>query len=539
MRFVLHCDTLDLEYTEKDKQDFFYLFCENNEWLYPDAPQQTVAGKKTGYYEKIPGDTLYRFIPALQVKSSLESPFYYKTEKPIWGFFYKTPANWFQLDKEGFYVRLNPIINLKAGKSGDDEAAVFFNQRGVELRGGIDDRVYFYSQITDTQARFPEYVRNHVEKYKALPGNGFYKSYQSSVFDGLNGYDYLNGQAFIGLNITKSIGLQFGHGKNFIGNGYRSMILSDFSHNYLYLKANWRIWRFHYQNLFTEMNALSAQANPGDSSLPKKYMAAHYLSFDLSKNMSIGLYEAVIFQRENGFELQYLNPVILYRSVEHLLDSEDNILAGLDFKWDILRKARFYAQFMLDEYKFGELTGGDGWWANKFGLQVGGQFIDLFGIDHLHLRLEYNTARPYTYSHRDTLGASYSHYNQPLAHPLGANFEEFLGVAHYQLSKRIALEARLIRAEFGEDGQGENWGGNVLLPNSSREMDYDNEIGQGIASASTLFGLDVSYQLWHNIYLDVHYFRRKKTSESAGRSGTDSYIGGGFRMNVGKVRMDF
>ncbi len=540
MKFILSLDTLSSQLSSLDRDDCIYMYNENNEWLTQDDLKQTVAGKKTGYYEKIPGDTLYRFIPASQIKTSKESEHYITTKKPVWKYFYKTPANWLQLDKKSFYLRINPIINISAGRSGNGDKAVFFNQRGVEIRGGIDDRVYFYSNITDTQARFPEYVKDYINKFKALPGNGFYKNYQSSVFDNLNGYDYLNGQGYVGMNITPHIGLQFGHGKNFIGNGYRSLFLSDFSQNYLYLKLNWRIWKFHYQNIFAELNSTSAQSNPGDKSLPKKYMAAHYLSYNITPNMTVGLFEAVMFDRKNGnFELQYLNPVILYRSVEHLLDSEDNVLAGLDFKWNILNKGRIYSQLILDEYKFGELTGGNGWWGNKFGVQLGGQAIDLFGVDHLDLRAEYNTVRPYTYTYRNPVSASYSHYNQALAHPLGANFKEALAIVQYQPHKRVMLEGRLIRANFGEDPAGENWGGNILLENTTRVSDFGIETGQGIATTTTLLGLDISYEIWHNIYFDVHYFYRNKSSALPERSDTDSFFGAGFRMNVGKVRMDF
>ena len=540
MKFILSLDTISTQLNESDLDDCYFMYCENNEWLSTDELNQTAFSRKEGYYEKIPGDTLYRFIPGSEVKTSLESEHYIRTKKPIWKYFYQTPANWLELNRKAFYLKINPIINFKIGKSGGGDRSVFFNQRGVELRGGIDDRVYFYSKITDTQARFPEYVNDYINKFQTLPGNGLFKPYDSRIFDSTDAYDFLNGQGYLGLNITKHIGLQFGHGKNFIGNGYRSLLLSDFSHNYLYLKLNWRVWRFHYQNIFAELNSISAKANPGESNLPKKYLAAHYLSFNLLPTMTLGIFEAVVFDRANGqFELQYLNPVILYRSVEHLLDSEDNILAGIDFKWNILKKGRIYSQLVLDEYKFGELTGGNGWWANKFGIQAGLQLVDLFNIPQLDVRVEYNTVRPYTYTYRDAKSASYSHYNQALAHPLGANFKESLATLRYQPFKRLFFEARAIRASYGEDPDGENWGNNILLSNDTREMDFGNETGQGISTTTTLLGLDVSYEIWHNLFLDLHFLYRQKDSDLNERSDKDSFFGGGFRMNVGKVKMDF
>ena len=90
-----------------------------------------------------------------------------------------------------------------------------------------------------------------------------------------------------------------------------------------------------------------------------------------------------------------------------------------------------YGQLLLDEFKLSEVRAGDGWWGNKFGFQLGGKYIDAFNIKNLDLQLEHNRVRPFTYSHGDSV-ANYTHYNMPLAHPLGANFQEVIGIARYQ-----------------------------------------------------------------------------------------------------------
>ena len=343
----------------------------------------------------------------------------------------------------------------------------------------------------------------------------------------------------LGFNVTRHVGVQFGYGRNFIGNGYRSMLLSDFSNNYLYLKLNWKIWRFHYQNIYAELNSTSNKDFSSVDPLTKKYMATHHLSFNLSSNLNFGLFETVIFTRNNNFEFNYLNPIILYRTIEQGLGSPDNVLIGMDAKWNFLQHFQLYGQLMLDEFLFNELfVERNGWWGNKFGGQVGLKYIDVFGIDHLDVQAEYNLARPYTYTHRDS-SASYTHYNQDLAHPLGANFREFLVKVRYQPIKKLVVDARLIRAEFGEDNDTTNWGGNLLLPHTTREQDYNNTIGQGIAAQSLLVGLDLSYQIRHNVFIDLHYFYRKKDSADDKLDTNTQYFGGGVRVNIGKVRMDY
>lgn len=529
-RYALTLDTAtDITLTKLDQQDLQYIFRDNNEWLVTSKFYTRLASQR----EKIEGqDSL------TQVEVSQLSSYYERSKRPILKAFYRTPANLLEVNDKYFHLRLNPILNLNIAKEQNSDNTLFTNQRGLELRAGVDDRVYFYFSILETQARFPTYVNQRIKRDLAVPGNGFYKDYESGIFSGGEAYDYLNGQGYVGFNFTRHIGAQFGYGRNFIGNGYRSMLLSDFSHNYLYLKLNWNVWKFQYQNIFAELNVLSDRQKPDGTLVPKKYIAAHHLSFNITKNFNIGLYEAVVFSRNNDFELRYLNPIILYRTVEQGLNSPDNVLIGLDAKWNLFHRFQLYGQLMLDEFKFSELTAGDGWWANKYGIQGGLKYINALGIDHLDLQAEFNMARPYTYTHTDST-ASYAHYNQPLAHPLGANFKETILMARYQPIHRLTLEARFLTAEVGEDGTGMNFGNNILLPNVTRLYDYGNVIGQGVGAQINIIGLDVSYQVFHNIFLDLNFFYRKKDSEDNALDITTRYIGGGIRANINRQRWDF
>ena len=63
----------------------------------------------------------------------------------------------------------------------------------------------------------PLYVQEWVNKYKAVPGKGYYKSFKTT------GYDYFDATGYFTFGVTKYIDVQFGYDKNFIGNGYRSL----------------------------------------------------------------------------------------------------------------------------------------------------------------------------------------------------------------------------------------------------------------------------------------------------------------------------
>lgn len=470
----------------------------------------------------------------------------FNEKKPILKYFYKSSANFFEIHNDNFDFIVNPILNLRYGNAFDDANVIFQNTRGVEMRGLIDKNIYFYTSLLENQRGFNNYINQRIDRDWTIPGQGFYKPFQSTVLDNLNGYDYLNAQAYVGINATKSVAIEFGHGNHFIGNGVRSLFLSNYGHNYFYLKFNTRIWKFHYQNLFAELAPIASAQNPGDKVLPKKYMANHYLSFRPNKNLEFGLFEAVVFSRENTFEFQYLNPVILYRTAEQFLDSPDNVLIGLNGKWNIKNRFQLYSQLILDEFNLGMLKEGNGWWANKYGLQIGAKAINLFGLDHLDAQVEYNLVRPYTYAHRDSLvdfpsvsTASYSHHNQPLAHPLGAGFRELLINVSYRPSKRLFVTSRVITSTFGQNPDGKNFGGNILLVSGSREMDFNNEIGQGINTKMLSLNLDVSYQIAHNYFIDLNFLYRKSDADLDALDIETKYIGGGFRVNIGQVRLDY
>ncbi|MFK8102529.1 MAG: hypothetical protein AB8G15_08390 [Saprospiraceae bacterium] len=543
LRFALMVDTADLDLTRLDYHDLDYLFQDNNQWLRKyESEIPLKVDSETPRSEKVYTDSTQTFY-TIQERTLAEeyknNSRFRNSRKPLLKYFYKTPANLFELDGEHFYLKINPILNFKIAKQSEEDEFIFLNQRGVELRGAIDNKVYFYTHILESQARFPDYARELVKRDKAVPGAGFFKPYESSIFNVKEGYDYLTAQGYVGFNVTKHINVQLGHGQNFLGNGYRSLFLSDFATNYFYLKLNTQIGKVHYQNIFAELSVISAREEKGDLLLPKKYMAAHYLNYKPFHNLSIGIYEAIIFSRNNNFELQYLNPIILYKTVEGALGSPDNALIGLDVKWNIFQRFSLYGQLMLDEFKFDELfLNRNNWWANKYGIQLGLKYIDVLGVDHLDGQFEYNMVRPYTYTHRDS-SASYSHFNQALAHPLGANFKEFIFKLRYQPLKKLVIDTRLLFMETGEDGDTTNWGSNILLSHTTREQDFGNVTGQGIGTKIMIAGIDVSYQLFHNIFIDFHYFYRKKDSALATRDQTTNYFGGGVRMNIINRPLDY
>jgi hypothetical protein len=462
--------------------------------------------------------------------------------KPIWNTIYKYKSDFlYGEDKEeAIAIHVNPVLYLSVGGESADSRYTYINTRGIQIHGMVDKKVGFYTFIGENQMRSPLYVRDWVKEYNVIPGEGFWKTY------GDQGYDFFTATGYISFNATKHINFQFGYDRQFLGDGYRSMIMSDFSPPSLFLRINTNVWRLNYTNLFTQVFADAygqSGGSIGNTNFPKKYLVAHRLSINIGNNVNLGVYEAVVFGREdaqgnNHFELSYLNPIIFYRSIEQQNGSLDNALLGLDAKWNFLQHFSLYGQMIVDELKVSEFTGNKGWWGNKIGYQLGIKYIDVLNISNLDLQVEYNSARPYTYSH-SSIYSNYSNYRQAVAHPLGANFKEFIGIVRYQPIPRLSLTGKMILANYGLDPANENFGKNILKDYNTRNSDEGNFTGQGIATNLTFVDFTASYMIWQNTFFDGKVIYRNQDSADVQFNQKSTIYSVSFRWNIAQRLQEF
>ena len=464
----------------------------------------------------------------------------FSSRKPLFKKLYRGKRDFYHHQGEGVKLYINPILYYQAGNDSRSNSFLYRNTRGLRINGVIDEKVSFSTQLTENQLRYPAYVRDYQQAFGVIPGLGFWK-----LLDG-DAYDFLFASGHVNFKATKHIDLEFGHDRFFIGNGHRSMILSDFSNNYPYFKIRTKVWKFQYTNLYAQLTAdvgFFDGGTLGSSEFPKKFMTMHHLSMDVSKKVNIGLFETIIFSRadslgNNQFELAYLNPVIFYRVAEQHTGSPDNALLGAEINWKAFKGGAVYGQFIIDEFIFSNVFGDRGNWTNKYGYQVGLKYFDVLGVDQLDLQVEHNFGRPYSYTH-DQAFTSYTHYRQPLAHPLGANFSEWLGIVRYRPHERWYFYGKLVTAEYGLDDADSNVGKNILLENTSRDSDDDNFVGQGI-NTRLLFGeFRASYLLKHNLFIDLTQVVRREDAELDILDRNSTITSLGIRLNIGASKLTF
>ncbi len=503
--------------------------------------QQALHSSQKPYYRQDIFDSFYDTLPSITHRNSFildyvmkDNNDYYKANpsKAFLKYFYKNRKDFWQHSDEALLLMANPVINFQLMANSDGDFR-YINTRGLELRGALYQKLGFYFQLTDNQSIFPRYVEDRVIDELAVPFRGRFETYVSSSLNKVV-YDYLNANAYISFQPLKNMNMQFGHGKHFLGNGYRSLLLSDFANNYLFWRINTKVWKFNYQNLFKEL--IVQFDNKADTLLDRKYAATHHLSLNVAKWLNIGVFESIVFARENGYDINYLNPVIFYRSVEHQLGSPDNVLIGADWRANLGKHLSFYGQFILDEFSFSRLMNEPNWWANKWAYQLGLKYFDIAGIAHLDGQVEYNKARPYIYSHNN-IQNNYSHYNQPLAHPLGANFQEALAIIRYAPSYKWQIQLLASWMEKGEDIDTFNYGGNILVSNEFRVTDNDASFLQGQKRSSLYAGIQISYHWRHNILFDLYF--NSRNSEVNGQSEISNLFGVGMRMNAESINWVF
>jgi hypothetical protein len=458
-------------------------------------------------------------------------------QQPFLKRFFERKSAFYAVKTNDFEMVLNPVLDFEQSTYPYKNIGSL-NTRGLELRGLIGKKVGFYTFLSENQAFYPDYVNANISKTNTVPNEGFWKPF------GTNGYDFFSARGYITFNAIKQINVQFGHDKNFIGNGYRSMFLSDYASPYLFLKLTTKVWRFNYTNLFAEM---SAQKTSTNQYFPRKYMAMHHFSLNLTRNFNIGVFEAISFSRSDtatgnsGFELNYLNPIIFYRSVESYLGSRDKAMVGADFKWNFAKHFSAYGQFALNEFVLKNMVAQNGWWANKYAWQIGLKYIDVAGIKNLDLQLEHNFARPYMY--QDKLAyLGFSNFGSPIAHPLGANFYEFLSIVRYQPLPRLNLSGKMFYMVSGQDLPNTNYGGDVTKSYLTRYNpltdEFGNTVGQGNKTTVVMIELGGSYQIIHNLFVDVRQTIRKQ-SDQTDPSLSSNFTTVGLRWNIAQRLAEF
>ncbi len=370
----------------------------------------------------------------------------------------KKPSNFFKwmyrsafyenllvVDTGNFYLTIDPLINVEMGKDSEDTSGttLYKNTRGAIIRANVGKKFSFETSFYENQMVLPNYMTSYANATEVIPGQGRWKA-----FKGNQGYDFGSASANLSYSPSKHFNFQLGTGKNFIGDGYRSLLLSDASFNYPFWKIISTFGKnnqFQYTKLNASLSSVSrrAETSTSEALFQRKTMSTHYFSWLATKWLNLGFFESTLWQTEDStgtkpLQWQQFNPVVGVNTATTGFNDANHSIVGTNLKIKLPFKAILYSQFVYDgTSKFDEIN---------LGYQIGARY---FGIPNLTLQAEYNNVARETYSSDVPLQA-HSNYNEALAHPSGNNFNEFVGIINYKY-KRAFTQIKFNQIKYNEE----------------------------------------------------------------------------------------
>jgi hypothetical protein len=352
------------------------------------------------------------------------------------------------------------LPDLTIGRDFSNMRTTWLNTRGYQAGGTIGSKFYFYTSGFENQGVFANYYDNYVNQTGMVSGQAYNRSTSRTK-------DWSYVTALLSYTPNKYLNIAAGHDKNFIGDGYRSLLLSDFTSPYSFFKLTATLGDVKYMVIWSYMQDPNATKFSNDVGNRKKWGVFHYLDWNINNRLSLGFFDAIIWAdadnagNKRGFDFTYGNPIIFLRPLEASNGSPDNAFIGFNGKYKITEHLTAYGQFALDEFEAKNIFSGKGSSRNKSAWQLGIRGSNLFKIKRLNYLVEYNAAQPYTYSQTSSI-LNYAQQNEPLAHPFGANFKEVVGILNYSF-KRFDFSVQGNYSYYGLDVNGQNWGKNIFL----------------------------------------------------------------------------
>jgi len=353
--------------------------------------------------------------------------------------------------KEDFSFSIDPLMNFQGGMSFEDTSSniLYTNTRGIQIQGNITNRVFFYGSFYENQSEFPMYVDSAIRASRVIPGFGSPKPF------GEGGYDYNMATGLIRFEPIENLGFQYGHDKLFIGEGYRSVLLSDNAFNYPSLQTDVALFK---NKIYYQVNyALLQETRRADRTLNseaiklRKLANIRYLSFKPLPELEVGISEVVMWQRWDDstgtlpYEPLYLNPLPFINSLVEV-DTLNKGYLGMNMSYTFQKKYVGFGQVL---YSNDEISG----------YQIGAKAYDAFGINGLYLHAEYNEAKDNAYG-SGNLQTDFYHMGQSMAFVQGNDATEFITTVRYTYrglfaqarAQQIERQGQQIQILSGEGG---------------------------------------------------------------------------------------
>ncbi|MBS1531303.1 MAG: gliding motility protein RemB [Bacteroidetes bacterium] len=415
-----------------------------------------------------------------------------------------------EVRNKDYTFSLDYLSDLQLGREFEQSKTTWLNTRGFQLYGTIGHNFFFYSSGYENQGVFANYENSYINAVGMIPGEDYDRSFGKATKD----WAYVT--TLIGYVPCKAVTIVLGEDKTFIGDGYRSMLLSDYAASYPLLRITVDLGKHvQYMAMWAYMEDQKAQQFNSFSNNRRKWAGFHYLDWNITNRASIGFFNAVIAEEANdqgqghGFDANFIDPVYFSSSFGPNGQAPDHALFGFNGKYKVLDKTTIYGQYLYDQASSPNNNG------SRYAWQAGFRGADLFRLKGLNYLFEYNTSTPYTYSNTYPLVA-YDQLSEPLADPLGANFKEGVGILNYSIGK-FDLQGQINYAKYGLNTTNVNSGKDITVPDNTNLPVSVNGIvttGQGLATTLKYAEGTIAYVLnpKYNLRIEIGGLLRQETN---------------------------
>lgn len=470
-------------------------------------------------------------------KRTNPSRIYFKNSKQYYWITQKIfKENFLVFKGPDFWCSVDPILDLEGGTdfSADSTDFLYWNTRGLRVQAKFLEKIAFTTSVYENQAFIPTYLSDFIDAHGELrpTNNGYNQSnammpgYARTKSFKTDGYDFAFAEGHVSYVPNEFFNLQFGNGTHFIGNGYRSLLLSDFSGNYPFAKFEGNLWkgRIQYNAIYAINQNLYrlSDFSSVESTFERKLGTYHYLDFAITPKIHVGLFEGAQWKRTDSLgshepDWLFLNPVPFINAGIKTNDTADyNHVLGLNASWVFL-KNRLYAQAVLD-------NGGLG------GIQVGIQLYDLI-TPKLDIQIEFNSAARNTYL-ADDKRYNYSHNNLSIAHPLVSGFREYILNLKYEYKEAFITNRSVYsnRAIVGLDYHDIN-----IVSDNNNSVN----LMLGDSRTTLINTLEIGYRFNRNYNLQAAIGWMFRNGSGQGPDTHTNYVYVGIRTRLRNKTLDF
>jgi len=392
------------------------------------------------------------------------------------------------------------LPDLEVGQDIAHKTNTYLNTRAYQFGGTVGTKFFFYTSGYTTLGRFPNYLNNYINKIDFVPGQAF--NFNTNSPNSTKDWTYVT--AILSYTPIKQLNITLGEDKTFIGDGYRSLLLSDFAANYPLLRLTANIGKVQYMFMWAYLEDQQAlQVDPFGNNR-RKWGAFHYLDWNITNRLSLGYFNAIIASEADdngnfhGFDANFINPVFFSNALNSNSSQPDNVFNGFTAKYKIFDKTAIYGQLLINRFNGSDFFSGNST-DNTNGVQLGIRGADLFNVSNFNYLVEFNTVKPYTYASQQPI-TSYTELSEPLGDPLGANFKEVIAILNYSIG-RFDFMGQINYAKYGLDADAATNFGQDVTKAFNPLAETTSYTGQGLsttlkyAQGSVSFLINPKYNL--------------------------------------------